>query len=424
MVKAKIRPGKLSGKIAIPPSQTQTIHSLLFALMAKGKSVIRRPLPSQETISMLNAIRTLGAVIDMEQDSLFIEGVGGHLQPAEDVIHCGNSGYVLRLIGAIASLGESYSLLTGDLSVRHSQPALGLLNALTQLGALAVSSRLDGYAPIVVKGPLKGGKATLDGRDAEAISGLLLLGAFTPFELHVKNPAEKSMISSTLNWFDRMGIAYENQGFDQYKTKNNHPIKAFEYTVPGDINSAVFPIVAGLITNSQLEIDHIELNNLQQERNTLLALESMGGQFEWNDHCLIVKRGSTLKGTRLDLGEMIEALPILAVAGCFANSETELVNAAAARRKESDRIRNTAAELKKMGAEIEERPDGLIIRPSELHGSNNLESHRDPNLAMALTVAALRAEGESLIRGVESANRTYPGFFDHLAYLGGKVELE
>lgn len=424
MRKAKIYPGKLSGQIAIPTSKSHTIRSLFFAMMAKGKSRIEHPLPSPDTVAMLDAVRSLGAIIDMEQDTLIIDGCSGQLQSAEDVIQCGNSGQVLRFIGAIAALSESYTILTGDASIRHNRPVMPLLSALTQLGATAVSARLDGYAPIIVKGPLKGGKATLDGRDSQPVSALLMLGAFTPLELHVTNPGEKPWVALTLDWFDRLGIAYENHEFTHYKMKGHSHLKGFEYTVPGDFSSAAFLIVAGLVTGSEIAIDNIDMNDVQGDKGVIFALESMGAKFEFRNKELIVKKGSSLKGTRLDINDFIDALPILAVAGCFASGETEIVNAAIARKKESDRIHCIALELKKMGAQIEERPDGLIVLPSDLQGSKDLQTHHDHRLAMALSIAALRAKGESVIHGIECVSKSYPSFFEHLSRLGAKVEIQ
>lgn len=424
MRKVKIHPGKLSGKIAIPTSKSHTIRSLLFALMAKGKSRIAHPLPSEDIIAMMNAIRSLGAVIDMEQDTFIVDGVGGKLGSAEDVIQCGNSGQVLRFIGAIAALSDSYTILTGDTSIRHNRPIMPLLSALTQLGATAVSSRLDGYAPIIVKGPLKGGKATLDGRDSQPVSALLMLGAFTPLELHVTNAGEKPWVALTLNWFDRLGIPYENHEFEHYKMKGRSRLLGFEYTVPGDFSSAAFPIVAALITASEIAVGNIDMSDVQGDKGIIFALESMGAKFEFRDKELTVKKGSSLKGTRLDINDFIDALPILAVAGCFASGETEIVNAAIARKKESDRIHCIALELKKMGAQVEERPDGLIVLPSDLHGSGDLQAHHDHRLAMALAVAALRAKGESVIHGIDCVGKSYPSFFEHLSHLGAKVEIQ
>ncbi len=423
MTIAKVRPSKLSGEVAIPTSKSHTIRSLLFALMAKGKSRIERPLPSPDTVAMLDAIRSLGAVIDMSDNALIVEGVDGKLQPAEDIIQCGNSGQVLRFIGALAALSPSYTVLTGDLSIRHNRPIKPLLSALTELGALAVSTRQDGFAPIIVKGPIQGGKATLDGRDSQPVSGLLMLGAFVPVELHVTNPGEKPWVGLTLDWFKRLAIPYENKNFEYYKMKGHTHLKAFEYRVPGDFSSAAFPIVAAIITGSEVVIDNIDMSDSQGDKAIIPALKSMGAEFELDGNKLVVKKGKTLKGTKLDINDFIDALPILAVASCFAKGETHIVNAAIARNKESDRIHCIATELKKMGANIEEKPDGLIIHESPLHGAKDLQSHHDHRLAMALSVAALSAQGESVIHGVECVGKSYPVFFQHLAELGAEVTI-
>ncbi len=424
MAKVRIKPSKLSGEISIPTSKSHTIRSLLFALMAQGKSSIESPLPSPDTLAMLDAIRHLGAKVDMEKDTLIIEGVAGKIHAAEDVIQCGNSGQVLRFIGALAALSPSYTVLTGDLSIRHNRPVLPLLDAIQQLGGFAVSSRLDGYAPVIVRGPLKGGRATLSGEDSQPISGLLMLGAFTPLELNVINPGEKPWIALTLHWFDRLGIPYENNNFQHYKMKGTSHLKAFQYKVPGDFSSIAFPLAAALVTRSEVLLDNVDLGDVQGDKAILPALESMGAQFESHGTQLAVKKSQNLQGIRMDINDFIDALPILAVVGCFAAGQTEIVNGAIARKKESDRIQSIASELKKMGAEIEEKEDGLIIRQSRLKGALNLQSHHDHRLAMALSVAALGADGESLIHGVECVNKSYPSFFQDLVKLGAKVVIE
>lgn len=392
-------------------------------MMAHGKSRIAHPLPSPDTFAMLAAIRSLGAKVDSEANGFIVEGVSGKLKAAEDVIQCGNSGQVLRFIGALAALSPSYTVLTGDFSIRHNRPVQPLLEALTQLGALAVSSRLDGMAPLIVKGPLKGGKARLSGEDSQPVSGLLMLGAFHPLELEVKNPGEKPWVGLTLNWFDRLGIPYENRDFIHYRMKGGTQLKGFDYAVPGDFSSAAFPIGAALVTQSELGIGPIDLKDSQGDKALFPALESMGALFESCGTQLHIRKSPSLRGTSVDINDFIDALPILAVIACFASSSTEIANAAIARKKESDRIHCIAEELKKMGALIEEKAEGLVVHPSRLKGSPHLRAHCDHRIAMALTVAALGAEGESAIQGVECVAKSYPSFFEDFQKLGAHMEL-
>ncbi len=416
MANARIKPGKLSGNAAIPPSKSQTMRALLFAAMANGKSEIKNYLPSPDTSAMIDALRLFVIQIEQTPETIYVEG--GRLRPASDVIQCGNSGQVLRFAGALAALLPAYTILTGDASIRSNRPIQPLIDGLSQLGAFAASSRLNGYAPLLVKGPIKGGHATIAGEDSQPVSALLLLGAFAPhpIELTVKNAGEKPWVGLTLSWFDRFGIPYENRDFESYSMKGGASLKSFKYSVPGDFSSAAFFLTAALATQSEITLDSLDMNEPQGDKAIIQVLQQMGAQLEIRGTSVAVKRSPALRGIRIDVNELIDALPILAVAACFAEGKTEIVNGAIARKKESDRIQCIATELKKMGADIEEKPDGLIIRKSALKGAV-LETYHDHRLAMALSIAALGAKGESTIRGIECASKSYPSFFIDLASL-------
>ncbi len=402
------------------------MRALIFALMAKGTSRIRNYLPSPDTNAMVRALRLLGAVVDVMENEIYVDGTAGKLESAEDVIDCGNSGQMLRFIGALSALLPSYTVLTGDHSIRHNRPIQPLLDGLTQLGAFAVSSRGHGFAPIVIRGPLTKNKATILGTDSQPVSGLLIAASFgpNPIELHVTNPGEKPWIALTLHWLKRFGIPYGNEHFERYTLQGGAKLRSFDYTVPGDFSSAAFPIAAALLTRSELTLSPVDMDDPQGDKAIIPLFERMGARFETDSmqKTLTIKQGGSLKGTRIDCNDFIDALPILAVIGCFAEGQTELVNAAIARNKESDRIHCTAQELKKMGADIEERSDGLLIRPSKLKGGT-LQTHRDHRLVLALSVAALAASsGDSTIEGVSAAEKTYPEFLKTFTSIGANIE--
>lgn len=425
-MKYVIQPSGLSGRLVIPPSKSHTLRALTFALMAKGVSHIRSYLHSPDTQAMIKALRLLGAVVDVSEEEIAVDGTGGKLQAAENVIDCGNSGQVLRFIGALAALMPSYTVLTGDASIRHNRPVQPLLDGLNALGAFAVSSRGDGFAPIIIKGPLTKNKATIVGVDSQPVSGLLIAGSFAPhpIELHVVDPGEKPWIGLTLHWFEKLGIPYANEGFERYALQGGKELRCFDYTVPGDFSSAAFPIAAALLTHSEVTLYPIDMEDPQGDKAIISLLERMGARFEIDpaEKTLTVKKSGPLVGTRIDCNDFIDALPILAVIGCFAEGETEIVNARIARSKESDRIHCIASELKKMGGEIEERPDGLLIRKSKLYGAR-VQTHHDHRIVLALSVAALAAStGESIIEGVAAAEKTYPKFMQDFTGLGARIE--
>lgn len=421
-MRVEVGPSTLRGELEIPSSKSHTLRAILFGTLACGKTVVQRPLVSSDTDSMVKACRLLGAKIEVFPSYIAITG---GLRPAEDVIDAGNSGIVLRFVGAVAALTSEYAVITGDYSIRHLRPIKPLLDGLSQLGAFATSMRGDGFAPIIVKGPLRGGTALIEGEDSQPISGLLIASAFAPekTEIFVTNPGEKPWVALTLNWFDRLGISYTNDRFEKYTLAGSSMIDGFSYTVPSDLSSAAYPIVAALITDSELTLKQIDLHDIQGDKNLIFQLQKMGARIDI-DHgqkTVTVRRGSKLQGKKIDVNNFIDGITILAVLGCFAEGVTEIVGGKGARHKESDRICTIVQELKKMGAHIHEKEDGMVIQHSDLYGAD-LFSHADHRLAMSLAVAGLGAEGKSSIEGVECISKSYPPFFDHLRKIGANIE--
>lgn len=408
--------------IPIPPSKSQTLRALAFGLLAFGKSTIESPLISKDTQAMIDACRLLGAKVDIFPHQIVIEG---RLSPAEDVIDVGNSGIALRFLGAIAALNTSYTILTGDHSIRHRRVLQPLIDGLNQLGALAVSSRGDGFAPLIVKGPLRGGKALIEGADSQPVSALLIAASFAPSktELFVRNPGEKPWVALTLGWMDRLGLSYTHENFEKYTILGACKIEGFSYTVPGDLSSLAYPLVAALLADAECILTNVDLSDAQGDKALVFQLQKMGAliEIDTENKRLIIKRGSQLRGDQIDVNGFIDAVPILAVIGCFAEGKTQVKGAKIARSKESDRIQAITTELKKMGALIEEHEDGFTVQRSDLKGAQ-VESHADHRIAMALTVAALKAAGESQLIGSESVLKSYPTFFQHLQQMGAKVE--
>jgi len=175
----RINASFLNGHITIPPSKSHTLRAILFASLAKGESTIYNYLHSPDTTVMINACRQLGAEIDIDVNKLHIVGTAGKPQLPANVIDAGNSGQVLRFISAIAALIPGYTILTGDHSIRTNRPIQPLLDGLQKLNVFAVSTKDDGYAPVIIKGPLQPGKTFLHGEDSQPVSGLLIAAAFS-----------------------------------------------------------------------------------------------------------------------------------------------------------------------------------------------------------------------------------------------------
>lgn len=422
MLKLKsVKPGFLSGQLMIPPSKSHTMRAILFGSLGRGKTRIHRYLNSPDTMAMISAMRQLGAHIEIQPETLIIQGVEGKLKASDSVIDVGNSGQVLRFVGALAALLPTYTVLTGDASIKENRPVQSLLDGITQLGGFAVSTRLNGKAPIIIQGPLKKGYASVAGEDSQPISALLIAASFLngTTVLDVANSGEKPWIEMTLSWIKKMGGRVSHENYERYTITGPLSYEGFEITIPGDFSSAAFPLVSALLTQSSLTLLNLDMEDVQGDKKIIEILQKMGAKLEIDleRRELKILPSGTLKGMRIDVNEVIDALPILAVVGCFASGGTEIVNGAIARKKESDRIKTIASELRKMGGEIEERMDGLMIKPTLLRGAK-LCSHADHRIAMALSVAAFSSEGDSFLEGFDCIEKSYPTFISDFQAMG------
>ncbi|KAF3361525.1 3-phosphoshikimate 1-carboxyvinyltransferase [Chlamydiales bacterium STE3] len=414
----------LSGAVFVPPSKSHSLRAILLGSLAHGTSTIANYLESPDSAAMIEACRLLGAKITKEGSNLTIEGLQGCIGKAENVIDAGNSGLVLRFITAIASLSSSPIVITGDYSVRHQRPMHALLQGLEQAGVKAISTKGDGFAPIIVQGPYRGGTLIIDGEDSQPVSALLLAASLAehPTELIVNNPGERPWVSLTLQWLKDLKVDYKNDGFKKYTLLGKSCFPAFDYRVPGDFSTAAFPIAAALITQSEVLVHNLDFQDSQGDKKFIEILHKMGAKISWDEKGCLVQKSPCLQGIEIDINDCIDALPILAVIGCYARGTTTIKNAKIARHKECDRISSITRELRKMGAEIEEFEDGLMVHQSTLKGAL-VDGCHDHRLSMALSVAALGSEGETQVVSIASISKTYPSFLHDFRNLNAKIAL-
>lgn len=419
---------KLEGSIELPPNKSQSFRALIFASLASGISKITKPKESSDWTKVIEALITFGAKIDKRDSVYTVEGTGGKLQIPTNIIDCGNSGIALRFLMGLAAGCSGYTVFTGDDSLRFIRPTGPLIDGLNQLGVTVLSTKGDGHAPIIVKGPIKGGKATIDGQDSQTVSALLIaaLQAENDSEIIVRNAGEKPWVNLTLNWLDRIGVNCLNtdSGFSHFIIKGGTRLKQFKVTIAKDWSSAFYPVVAALITpGSKLIIKDLDPNEPQGDKEVVDILKKMGAQIEMKFHQLIV-RHSELTGRKIDCNNFVDQLPILTVAAAFAKGQTLLTNAQICRHKESDRINAMCLGLKKMGAEVIVRSDGLIINGGRKLRGTTINSFKDHRIIMSFTVAALQAKGTTIISDAEMINKTFAGFVSEMQNCGAYLKLE
>ncbi len=415
-----VEKAKLSGDINIPASKSHTIRALLIATLAKGRSTIKDPLLTGDGESALVAAKSLGAEITVTGSELSIDGCGKDISPAKSIF-MGNSGTGTRLFTTGAALTSNVVEFDGDSSLR-SRPMLPLLKSIKSLGGEYNCSVKEGYLPYTVSGPVSGGDVTVDGTTSQYLSSLLLTAPLFNGDTNIKveNLNEQPYVEMTLWWLNKMGIKYSadfNSG--AFTVKGNQSYTPISEAIPGDFSSATFSAVAAALTKSKIRLRGIDFTDAQGDKGVFEVLERMGAKLTHHDDGITVE-ASELKGIEIDLNSMPDALPALSVLGTVAEGETRIVNVAQARIKETDRIDVMFKELSKMGADIEEREDGLVIRKSTLTGTE-VCGHDDHRIVMALTLAGSIASGTTTVDTVEAADVTYPSFADDFRKLGAQI---
>jgi len=421
-LKIVVEKSQLAGEVAIPASKSHTIRAVLIGSLAEGVSVIESPLRAADTMSCVEVFRRMGAHIETDGDWL-VHGLGGPPEGASDILDVGNSGTTLYLAMGTAALGNRWVTFTGDEQIR-SRPAGPLLKALRDLGAECYSTNKDDKPPLMIKGPVKGGKTTLDGSKTSQYLSSLLLNcplAQGDTEISVVDAAEIPYIEMTLQWLDEQGISYKRRGFEWFHVPGGQRYKAFRRSIPGDFSSATFFLCAAAVTGSEVMLLGLDMNDTQGDKAVVSMLSEMGAEVELLPEGIRI-RGGNLEGGNFDLNSTPDALPSMAVTACFAEGTTRLYNVAQARLKETDRVAVMCAELSKMGARIQERPDGLVIHGSNLHGAS-VHGHGDHRVVMALAVAGLGAEGQTEIDTAEAVSITFPNFVELMKGLGAKMAL-
>lgn len=422
--------GALRGETRVPGDKSISHRALLLGMLAPGENRVRGWLAAGDTLATLGAVRALGIDVKREDDRLTF--TGGALRQAAGSIDCVNAGTLMRLIAGILSGQPFESVLDGSEQLRK-RPMRRITEPLRAMGADIEDT--DGKAPMTIRpAALRGMEHRLQVASAQIKSAILLAGLFAEGETTVIEPGPGR--DHTERMLASMGAAVRVEGARVSITGRAHslaPLRALDLTIPGDPSSAAFLMVAAsIVPGSDVRITGVGLN---PTRTGLIdVLRRMGAVIEIEDEAeqggepvgtIRVRGVDGLVGTEVGGEEVVRAideLPILAVAATQAVGETVIRDAAELRVKEVDRIAMVAAELRKLGAEIEERPDGMIIGGGARLKGARVDSHGDHRLGMALAIAGLVAEGETRIEDAGCIDDSFPGFAEMLAGLGAELQ--
>lgn len=419
----------LQGQVKIPGDKSISHRSLMLGAIAEGETIIEGLLLGEDPRSTAECFRQMGAEIsELNEEKVIVKGIGlGKLQEPQDVLNAGNSGTTIRLmLGLLASQPDRFFSVTGDHSLR-SRPMSRVIKPLTQMGAQIWGRKNNTLAPLAIQGQnLKPIHYHSPIASAQVKSCILLAGLMTEGKTTVTEPALSRDHSERM--LRAFGANLDIDPDTNSVTVTGYPtLIGQKVVVPGDISSAAFWLVAGaIVPNSNLLVENVGINPTRT--GILEALQMMNADITLENQREVAGepvadirvKGSQLRGCTIEgeiIPRLIDEIPILAVAGVFAQGTTLIKDAAELRVKESDHLAVMASELTKMGAKITEFSDGLeITGNSELIGGE-VESYTDHRITMSLAIAALKAKGKTTIHGAEAASISYPNFVSTLQSL-------
>jgi len=419
-MKCKVEKAKLTGIIACPPNKSYTHRAIFLASLAKGKSVIRNVLLSRDTLATINACKAFGAEISIDGSTVTVESKGKVI-PQKSEIDAANSGTTIRISAAIAALSDTKIILTGDSSLKK-RPMQPLLDALGKLGAACTST--DGKPPITVKGKIFGGNTNISGSvSSQFISALLMAAPKTEKGVTLEIEGDlvsKPYLDATVATMKKFGASVNT--ILPYKKYNipKQDYKPIDFTVPSDFSSVALLLSAAVLIGDNMSIISPVGDLPQGDREMLSHLEKLGVQVNIGDDVITVKSPQLLKGGRFDLSNTPDLLPPIAILALKTSKPIEIFNVRHARFKETDRIAILAQELSKLGVNVTEKEDGLILDAPGIIKSAELNSFEDHRLFMAFSISATFV-GNCTVTDPDSVYVSYPTFIDDMNRIGAKI---
>lgn len=417
-MKVRIRPGGLGGVVGAIPSKSDVHRLLICSVLADEPTHLRFESSSQDIDTTASCLRAMGAEITPEEGGLCIQPLA---HPAEaPAIDCGESGSTLRFLLPLASVLCGKATFTGRGRLPR-RPIVDLIRAMSGRGVTFSAREL----PFSLEGELTPGVFRLPGDvSSQYISALLMTLPYLQDDsvIILTSPLEsESYIEITRQALARFAVRTEPFSGQRMLVKGSQHFHSPGTIVPGgDWSNAAFFLAAGAL-GSEVQVRGLERTSAQGDRKMLDLLERFGAQVFADDHSVRV-RPAKLEGCRIDMSDMPDLLPVLAVVASAAGGRTQLVHAARLRLKESDRLSATAAMIRDLGGTVREYPDGLVIDGGGLHGGT-VDVRGDHRMVMAAAIAAGICTTDVVMDGAEAVEKSYPSFFDDYRSLGGRVDV-
>jgi len=429
MKSVTIEPFSLNGKIKIPPSKSLCHRAIIAASMSQGDCVLHNISMSQDIKATCEIMEKLGAKLKQIPMGLIISGKNSHELNNHEIVNnkatynefqCNESGSTLRFLIPIAMCTDGKIIFKGrgKLVQRPLKPYYEIFDEQN-----IKYTTEDGGLPLTIEGKLKPGIFELRGDvSSQFISGLLYalpLLSGNSIILVTTEMESIGYIDLTLDILSKFGVNIENNNYREFKIKGNQNYEKRNYKVEGDFSQAAFYLAAGLLDGEVKCLD-LNMESLQGDKVIVDIIKNMGGNISLVDGMLKTSK-SDLKGSVIDVSQCPDLLPIVAVLGAISFGTTEIINASRARLKESDRLKAIATELNKIGADVIEREDSLLIQGKPWLKGGVVNSWNDHRIAMAMAIASIKCTEKLIIQDSEAIKKSYPNFYKDFKSLGGKI---
>ncbi len=413
-----VRRSEVEGTLTAPPSKSMTHRALVLSALADGKSTIANPLTADDTEATASVLGKLGVDL-VRGEKWTVEG--GGLKAPKDDLHCGESGTTLRFMAAVCALVDGECRLIGGKSL-SARPVGPLLDALTQIGVNCTSR--GGLPPVTImgNGRIRGGEARLPGDiSSQFVSALLAVAplADAPIEINLTTQLEsRPYVAMTMDAMRAFGVEARASPDMRRLTAPLGPYRASAVEVEGDWSSAAYVLAAGALTGGAT-LQGLNRTSSQADRAIVGVLSRMGADVSAGGAVKVSK--SPLRGISADMSDCPDLFPVVSALCAAAEGESTLTGLGRLRLKESDRVAAMVEGLTRMGIKVRCDPDSAKITGGTPRGAD-VDSWGDHRIAMSLAVLALTAEGETKINDAGCVSKSYPGFWDDLAAIGGRLE--
>ncbi|WP_462253780.1 3-phosphoshikimate 1-carboxyvinyltransferase [Ferruginibacter sp.] len=422
-----IKPSVIKGKIVAPTSKSSMQRACAAALLHPNETVIFNPGKSNDDLAALDIIQKLGAAITQQKDGNLIINSSGFISLPEDGgINCGESGLSIRMFTPIAALSNKEITITGTGSLLK-RPMDFFDEIFPQLGIEVISN--NGMLPLKIKGPLQPKDITIDGSlSSQFLTGLLFAyakAATHAATIKVKNLKSKPYIDLTLQVMKHFGYEVENNNYESFTINPvNYQPSTINYMVEGDWSGAAFLLVAGAIAGN-ITVKGLDVFSTQADKAILQAIIDCGANISIQEKQIEVSSpsGDVGKAFHFNATDCPDLFPPLVALASYCNGTTVIEGVSRLAHKESNRALTLQQEFAKMGVEIILQDDLMMIKGGGGVKGATVHSHHDHRIAMACAVAALKADGATVIEEAEAINKSYPDFYEHLQLLNACISL-